>query len=363
MATLTIHSKRLIDNITKLNDYLGKQGISWSLVTKLLSGNKELLHKLLMDPSVKQLHSVGDSRLSNLKLIKEIKPDIVTMYIKPSSPSQAKNLVKYADISLNTSYNTIKALNEESKKIDKIHRVVIMLEMGELREGVMREKIMEFYEKIFNLTNIRVIGLGTNLGCMVGIEPTYDKLLQLSLYKMLLEERFKRRLDLISAGSSITLPLVNRKNLPEGVNHFRVGETAYFGVELLENRRFKNLSTTAFDYSSDILEIEQKSYIPDGQQSDANIGHFASPEDLGVDDEYAQSFRAIVDFGELDVDVTNLTPKDPDVKFFGVSSDMTVYDIGRNKKNYKVGDKIHFTPNYMAVARLMNSKYVTKKIL
>ena len=65
-----------------------------------------------------------------------------------------------------------------------------MIELGELREGVNRENLMSFYEKVFDLPNIDVIGLGSNLGCMYGIEPNYDKLLQLSIYKELISARF-----------------------------------------------------------------------------------------------------------------------------------------------------------------------------
>jgi len=47
---------------------------------------------------------------------------------------------------------------------------------------------------------------------------------------------------------------------------------------------------------------------------------------------------------------------------------MTVYELGTNKKpngqpKYKIGQKVRFTPSYMAVARLMNSKYIEKNII
>src|SRR5690606_36935754 len=101
-------------------------------------------------------------------------------------------------------------------------------------------------------------GIGSNLGCMYGVEPSYDKLLQLSLYKELISARFKKDLHLISGGTSITLPMVESKAIPPEINHFRVGEAAFFGVSPLDNKQFKDLSTDTFEFFANIIEIEEK---------------------------------------------------------------------------------------------------------
>ena len=359
MATLQIHSERIIENIKKLNSYLKPRGIEWTLVTKIINGYKPLLEKILLDPSIKDVHSVGDSRISNLKAIKEIKPDIVTVYIKPAAVNQAKNVIKYADISLNSSFETIKELDREAGKQGKIHRVIVMIEMGELREGVVRENILQFYEMIFQMKNISVVGVGTNLGCMYGVEPTYDKLIQLSLYKQLIETTFKVKLAVVSSGSSITLPLVSMNKIPSGVTHFRIGEAAFLGTSPYDGKKFKNLSTNAFTFSADIVELEKKEVVPDGKIGDGAIGETADYKNF----DYDESYRAIVDFGELDVDYRNLLAKDNSINFIGSTSDMTVYDLGQKSNKYKVGHQLYFSPNYMAVARLTNSKYMSKVVL
>lgn len=355
MATLTIHSARIIENIRKLNDYLESNKINWTLITKMLNGYKPILEKLLKNDEIKRLHSIGDARISNLKNIKEIRPDIVTMYIKPPAFNQVKNVIKYADISLNSNIQTLEKLNEEAGRAGILHRVVIMIEMGELREGILRENILNFYKRAFDMDNIEIIGIGTNLGCMYGVEPTYDKLIQLSLYKQLIESMFGKKLELVSGGSSITLPLIARKKVPNEVNHFRIGETAFLGVSPLNGKKFKNLSTTAFDFTGEILEFEKKGNVPDG-----TIGNAAIGQTSGFDsNDYHESWRCIVDFGEIDVDVNNLKVKDNKLNFVGTTSDMTVFDMAEDSKKYGVGDRVHFQPNYMAVARLTNSKYMT----
>lgn len=364
MAELVVKTDHIIRNIEKLDDFLKKHDIQWSLVSKVLSGDISFLKKILRDDIVDRLHSVGDSRLSSLKTIKKLNPELVTIYIKPPAQGLVKSIVQYADISVNTSFRTIEALSKEAVKQKKTHKIIIFIELGELREGVVRENIVDFYKKVFELPNIEIVGIGSNLGCMYGIEPTYDKLLQLSLFKQLLEEMFDKKIPLVSGGSSITLPLIGKKLVPKSVNHFRIGEAAFFGTSPLDNKRFQRLSTDTFRFNTNIIELEEKDNIPSGVISDANVGHTSETDS---DQPLYKTYRAILDFGILDVDVEDINPKDENVKFIGTTSDMTVYDIGRNinkqlKQKYMVGKKVCFKPNYMATARLMNSKFIDLKI-
>lgn len=363
MAELIIQSRKIKENIKDLSNFFEKHGIYWSLITKVFSGDKEFLKNVLTDDVIEKVSSVGDSRLTSLKNLRAVNPEMRTIYIKPPAEAYVDELVKYADISLNSSFSTIQAINEEAKRQSKIHQVIIMIELGELREGVNQGDIMDFYEKVFELSNIEVIGIGSNLGCMYGIEPTYDKLLQLSLYKELISERFDQELKMISGGTSITLPLVEGENIPKEINHFRVGEAAFFGLSPLDNQQFKDLHTDTFEFEANIIEIEEKKLVPEGTISDANIGHTAPFEDNSKEE---TSMKAILDFGLLDVDKADLEAKDPDIDFVGITSDMIVIDLGNNEnedgsQKYFEGDTITFTPNYMAVARLLNSKFIGRR--
>lgn len=365
MAELEINIAKIRKNIKLLNEFFKKHDIHWSLITKVFSGDKELLKRLLTPDIVGGIHSVGDSRLSSLKNLKEVNPDLITIYIKPPPIAYVSEVVKYADISLNSSFKTINALNEAAQKQNKTHKVIVMIELGELREGVNREDFTDFYKSVFNLSNIEVVGLGSNLGCMYGIAPTYDKLLQLCLYKELIEAKHGTKLDLVSGGSSITLPLVETQTVPKDVNHFRIGEAAFFGTSPLDNKQFKDLDTDAFNFYTQIIELEEKGIVPDGVISDANIGHTSEFEEK---DSGKTTHKAILDFGLLDVDQEGLTCDDEEVKFVGITSDMTVIDIGDNvnengKQKYHVGDMLCLDPNYISVARLLNSKFIDTKFV
>lgn len=365
MAELIIQTEKIKNNIKFLSDYFDKRDIKWSLITKVFSGDKEFLKNVLTSDVIEKINSVGDSRLTSIKNLKEVNPDMRTIYIKPPAEIYAEEVVKYADISLNSSYSTIKALNKAAKEAGKVHQIIIMIELGELREGVKRSDIMEFYEKVFNLSNIEVIGIGSNLGCMYGIEPNYDKLLQLTLYKELISVKFNKELPFISGGTSITLPLIEKDNVPKDVNHFRVGEAAFFGVSPLDNEQFLELSTDTFEFRANIIELEEKKIVPEGTISDANVGHAAAFDVEAAND---TTFKAILDFGLLDVDKSDIESYDEDIQFVGITSDMLVVDLGRNKtkdgkKKYRIGDQLIFKPNYMAVARLLNSKFIDKKFV
>lgn len=365
MAELIIHAEKIKNNIRYLSDYFDRLNIQWSLITKVFSGDKEFLKQILSDDVIYRINSVGDSRLTSLKNLKTVNPNMRTIYIKPPAKVYAEDVVRYADISLNSSYSTIQSLNVAAKKAGKIHQIIIMIELGELREGVNRDDVMTFYEKVFDLSHIDVIGIGSNLGCMYGIEPTYDKLLQLSIYKELISEKFKKKLKFISGGSSITLPLIEQGSVPKDINHFRIGEAAFFGVSPLNNKQFKELNTDTFEFEANIIELEKKKIVPEGVLSDANIGHTADFDEHDADE---TTVKAILDFGMLDVDKENIEALDNEISFVGITSDMMVVDIGSNrteegKKKYRVGDRIRFKPNYMAVARLLNSKFIDKRFV
>lgn len=364
MAELIIDTKKIRENIIMLSEFFSQHNKQWSLITKVFSGDKELIRTLLTPDVIEMIHSVGDSRLDSLRNLKEINPDMRTIYIRPPATNEVDDVIRYADISLNTSRETILALNESAKKQNKIHEVIVMIELGELREGVKRDSLMRFYEHVFDLPNIEIIGIGSNLGCMYGIEPTEDKLMQLALYKEMISEKFNKYLKFVSGGTSITLPKVEAGEVPGEVNHFRIGEAAFFGVSPLRNKRFRNLHVNTFELRANIIELEEKNIVPEGTVSDANIGD-AIEFDKDKTDE--TSLKAILDVGLLDVDREGLEPTDSNVSFVGITSDMMVCDLGRHRspgtaERYKVGDQMSFIPNYIAVARLLNSKFIKKEL-
>ena len=321
----------------------------------MLCGNLQYL-KILCETGIEE---ICDARISNLRLVKEINPAIRTVYIKPPAKRSIKNIIKYADVSFNTQIETIRWLSEEAQRQAKKHHVVIMVEMGDLREGVLGDDLVDFYEKVFELPNIEVVSFGTNLNCLHGVMPSHDKLIQLSLYKQLVETKFHRKIPYVTGGTSVVIPLIFNKQLPKGINHFRVGETLYFGNNLFSLKPIKGMKSDVFKLYAEVIEIFEKPMVPSG---DLEANPSGEVFEINEEDYGKTSYRAIIDLGLLDTSPDFLIPEAKDFEIIGASSDMIVLDLG-DKPKYKVGDLVPFRLKYMGALALMNSNYIEKKVV
>ncbi|WP_297335371.1 alanine/ornithine racemase family PLP-dependent enzyme [Algoriphagus sp.] len=356
MAYLTLNRTKLKDNFEFLKATFNESKVAWGVVSKLLCGNRLFLQELI-NLGVDEIH---DSRISNLAMIKKLNPEVQTVYIKPVSKRNVGKMVEFADVSLNSELETIHWISEEAVRQDKKHKIIIMVETGDLREGVMGEQLLDFYSEVFNLPNIEIIGLGTNLNCLNGVMPSTDKLIQLSLYKQIIELKFTKEIPWVSAGTSVTIPLMLTQQLPKGINHFRVGETLFFGVDLFEEKLIEGMHGDVFELHAEIIEMQEKPLLPVGTLAANPQG-----EVLEIDESlYGQtSYRAIVDIGLLDVDPKYLIPSDQDIEILGASSDMLIINLGKNPNAYKVGDIMSFQLKYMGALSILNSNYVDKKLI
>lgn len=355
MAHIILNQEKLKFNYEYLDSFFKSHDIEWSAVTKILCGHKKYLELLLSF----KVSNLSDSRITNLKTIKNINPNCTTIYIKPPAKGVISDIIKYADISLNSDFYTIELLNKEAEKCNKIHQIILMIDLGELREGIMREDFLDFYEKIIPLKHIDVIGIGSNLSCLYGILPNTDKLNQLDLYKQLVEAKFQKQMKYISGGSSVTMQLLANHLLPKEINHFRIGETLFMGTNAYNQENYDYLKQNVFELRAEIIELYEKPIVPYGE-----IGANLEGETVtfDVNDLGKKTYRALIDIGLLDVDIKHLTPADDLVKIEAATSDITVLDLGKNTNNYKVGSLVKIYLDYMGIVRIMNSKYIDKII-
>jgi len=356
MAIMKMYPRRLRQNFDHLSDLLDQAGIEWGIVAKMLCGNPTFL-QVVVDLGVREIH---DSRIRNLKAIKKIDPQIQTVYIKPPAKRAIPSVIRYADVSFNTEISTIRLLSQEAQKQDRHHKILVMIEMGDLREGIMGDAVLDFYGEVFELPKIEIIGLGTNLNCLSGVMPSQDKLTQLVLYEKLIEATFGRNIPWVSGGSSVTIPLLMRGQLPVGVNHFRVGETLFFGADLVNHTTFEGMRDDVFELEAEIIEMQEKPRIPHGE-----LDQNPSGETFEVDEsDYGQThYRAIIDVGLLECDPQYLLPKDERITPIGGSSDMIVVDVGDNAGGYRTGKTIEFRMRYMGALGIMNSDYIDKQVV
>jgi ornithine racemase len=355
MAILRLYRNKLKNNYQFLNTIFEKKQVDWSVVSKILCGNERYLKELIaLGPE-----EICDSRISNLKTIKSLDPRIRTVYIKPPAKRSIPEIIEFADVSFNTEFATMELLSEEAKKQDKTHNIIIMLEMGDLREGVMGEELMDFYQSVFRLPNLQISGLGTNLNCLNGVMPSEDKLIQLSLYKQLIEAKFNRKITWVTGGTSVVFPLLLSHRLPRGINHFRMGETLFFGNNLFTKEGIEGMEQQVFSLHAEIIEIRKKPMVPSGILDENPSGKVAQilPDNYGK-----KAHRAIIDVGLLDIGLDHIQPLDQRLQIEGGSSDMIVLDISAAVEDYEVGGFIEFTVDYMGALALMNSHYIEKQV-
>ncbi len=356
MAFITLNAEKLRHNYARLDEGFKQNHIEWAIVTKLLCGVKPFLKEVIN----LGIREICDARISNLRKIKELDARVQTVYIKPPAKRAIRDVVKYADVSFNTELSTIQLLSAEAQKQGKQHKIIIMIELGDLREGVMGDELMDFYGAIFQLPNVKVTGIGANLNCLHGVMPSQDKLIQLSLYKQLIEARFNVEIPWVTGGTTVVIPLIAMHQLPAGINHFRVGEALFFGADLVNGGTLPEMHHDVLKLYAEIIEITEKPKVPIGQMEANPSGDTfeLKEEDLGK-----TSHRAILDLGLLDISSDYLVPKDEGLDFVGASSDMLVVDIEENEQNYKVGDLLEFGLKYMGALRLLNSDYIEKKVV
>lgn len=356
MAILKLNKTKLKENFLYLDTIFRKNKIDWAIVTKILCGNKVFIEEVLN----LGIQEICDSRVKNLELIKKMAPHIQTVYIKPPPQKSIKRIVKYADVSFNTESSTIELLSKEAVNQNKIHKVTIMIELGDLREGIMGDNLINFYSKIFNLPNIEIVAIGTNLNCLSGVMPSHDKLIQLSLYSQIIELKFNKKIKWITGGTSVVFPLLLTHQLPDTINHFRIGEALFFGNNLVTEMPYTHMHQDVFKLYCEIIEITNKPKTPIGE-----LAKNPSGEQFEIiEEEMGQySYRAILDLGLLDINISNLIPDDPEVSMLSASSDMLIVDLGKNKDKYKVGQEMSFNVTYMGALRLLSSDYIEKVVV
>lgn len=354
MATLSLDRDKLRHNHAELRRRI-PGGVRWGIVTKLLCGDERFLEEVLaLGPD-----QVLDARLENLETIRALRPDVETGYIKPSAPDEAERVVRAADLSFVSEPRAMDALDAAAADLGVRHRVVMMVELGDLREGVTRERLVEAAGAALRYEHLELVGLGTNLNCLNGVLPSEDKLIQLPLYREIIELRHDASLPLLSAGTSVTLPLLFAGGLPAGINHFRIGEALFFGRDLLRGETFDGFADDVFRLEARVLEVADKPTEPSGELGEDPFGGRRAPAlPSGT-----TARRAILDLGYLDADPRFLTPEDDGVEIVDASSDMLVVDVSGRAEATNVGDRLGFGLRYMGALKLMNSPYVDKRVV
>ena len=324
-------------------------GIDIMAVTKVFCAEPALA-SALVEAGVTKL---ADSRVSNLARIKDLPVEKVLLRLPMIS--EAAEVVRYADLSLNSELATLKALSSAAKQQNKRHQVILMVDLGDLREGELPENLMALAKDAMALDNIDVTGLGVNLTCYGGVMPDAVNLGQLVQLASEMEDTCGIQLKWISGGNSSSLYLLDRNEMPGAVNLLRLGEAIVLGRETAFGDVIEGTHTDIFTLEAEIIELKEKDSMPKGTIGMDAFGNHPTFEDKG------RMLRAIIAIGKQDVNPSALIPLDKRIEVIGASSDHLLMDFTKAAGDYKVGDIVKFNVEYGALLNLWTSHYIHKR--
>lgn len=349
---LEINIDKLKANVRVLHDLCKTYNINMAMVTKSYCAIPEVVEEL----SEQYVDYIADSRIENLKNLSYIK--LPKILLRVPMLSEVEEVIKYSDISFNSELKTIYALNEEAKKQDIVHKIVVMVDLGDLREGYFKEdELFSAVEEILNLSNIELYGIATNLTCYGAIIPSYDNLGKLADLAKEIENKHKISLQFVSGGNSSSIDLMMSGNMPKGINNLRLGEAIVLGRETAYGKDLKGTYQDVFKLVCEIVELKEKPSLPIGEVGVDAFGNKPVYEDKGI------IKRAIVGIGKQDIDITSIHPIDSQIEILGASSDHMILNISGCDKEYNVGDKVEFSVEYGGLVTSCTSKYVSKKVV
>lgn len=357
MYTLTprleIFPKRIEENARHVISQVHAHGGQLAAVSKVLRAHPAVLQAFANAGA----DMIGDSRPQNLRIASHEQAEIPRLLLRLPAPGQALDTVRYADYSLNSSYETLKALSEAAVALNKTHKAIIMVDVGDLREGVWPSRAVDLVKAAAKLPGIELAGLGCNLACYGGVCPSVTNM------NLLIEVREDCRkatglpLDLLSGGNSSGLPLLASGNMPKEINHFRIGEAIVLGRNVLDRSPWPGTRQDTLKVVAEVIELEEKPSIPIGETGQDAFGNEPEFVDRGI------RKRALLNLGRQDVVIEGLEPVDPGIIVLGGSSDHLVLDVSDAQSDLRVGAEVAFYPGYGATLAAATSDYVEKVVI
>jgi len=348
---LEIDINKLKQNVKVISHMCHEKNISLAFVTKSFCAREQVVEKLVEDG----IDYIADSRVSNLKKLKDI--DLPKILIRIPMISELEEVVKYSDISFNSELKTIKELNKICERKNVIHKIVLMFDLGDLREGYFYEDdLFNDLKNIQKFKNIKIVGIATNLTCYGAIIPSPTNIGRLVQIAKKIEKEFNLKLEIVSGGNSSSLDLMMNDNMPKGVTNLRIGESIVLGRETAYGKNIKGTYQDAFKLVCQIVECKEKPSVPIGEVGIDAFGNKPVYEDKGI------LKRAIVAIGKQDIDTDSLMPIDTSIEILGASSDHMILDISKSENDYKVGDEVEFLLTYGGLMSTSTSEYVEKII-
>ena len=304
-----------------------------------------------MPEAARVLHAAGAAELgtSRLEQVAKCRAAGVPgpwLLIRIPGLTELPDVVALCETSLQSEWPTLLALEEECLRQNKTHRVIVMTDLGDLREGFWDKKeLVDVCERVErDLPHVQLAGIGVNLTCYGSTKPTPEKMDELVGLARQVEQRIGRKLEIVSGGATSSFTLVHWGTMPAGVNHLRIGEAILLGKDLQVDwgiRDMDYLRMDALTLRAEVVEVKDKPTYPIGEFAIDAFGRKPVYEDRGI------RRRAILALGRADVgELESLIPREPGLTVIGGSSDHCIVDVEDCPRRLQVGDIVEFSLCY-----------------
>jgi len=351
-ATVTIDLAKVAENTRRVVTAL--PGVDVVAVTKVTCGSPEVARAMLAGGA----SALGESRLENAAGLRAAGIVAPIWLVRTPTPALADEAVRVSDVAVVSEIAVVEALDAAAAGAGRVYGVLAMVDIGDLREGMMPEQVPAFLEAAARCANLDIIGLGSSLTCYGAIIPDERNLAELAALTAAAERQLGRKL-IISGGSSTSLDRVVHGLAPAAIDNLRIGEAIVLGVDPATREPIPDLElfADAVTLSVPVIECKIKPSMPIGTSAQDAFGGAPVFEDRGL------RMRAICAIGRQDAPPDGLTPLDPRVQVLGASSDHLVLDVDDLPEPPAIGDAIEFRPGYSAVLALFTSPYVRKEFV
>ncbi|MGB5112884.1 MAG: alanine/ornithine racemase family PLP-dependent enzyme [Mycobacterium sp.] len=334
-------------NTRILVDRLALRGIGVTGITKAVLGSPGVGAAMLRGGA----RGLGDSRVENLARLTGLDGSPSRTLIRSPTLSQVAHVVDVADVSLNTEAVVLAALDQAAFRQKRMHAVVLMVELGDLREGIALADAPEAVRAVLGYQSLRLVGVGANLACQNGVVPDDQNMGILTGLADDIEALHGLTLGIVSGGNSANLNWALHTHDVGRIDELRLGEAILLGVDPLNRTPIPGLHTDAFTLTAEVIEVAVKPARPWGDRAQAAFGE--APVRVGS----GSVHQAILAIGRQDVDPVGLRPPEG-ITILGMSSDHLVVDLGDHPVT--VGDEIAFGVAYGGLVRAMTSPFVAK---
>lgn len=361
---LEIDLKKLEENARVEVREMAEFGVTIMGVNKVFNGLPQTAEAIVRGG----IEVVAESRVGNLKKLQGV-PGQKCLLRSPCL-SEIRDTVRYADISLNSEVAVLRALSTEATRQNKIHQVLLMVDMGDIREGIWFKDLQSLetaVKTIIDLPQLEIYGLGTNFSCFGSVLPSLKNGRMFVDLARTLESKFAINFPYLSGGNCTSYHLMRKSVWPEGINHLRIGALHQFGIEYADIEYLDNYHHSDMDISrlcsdlyimkAEIIETNTKPTVPFGELGVDCFMKAKTFQDRGL------RKRALLAVGHQDVSMENCWPVDPQAQILGQSFDHTIIDIEDCDRHYRVGDILSFELDYTGLNSLCTADGVMKNFI